>query len=299
MEQPIQGYRPRSRTYRIFAITREEIKIAFKNPWARLCILFAYVTVSGYLFINYLLASTQKLQKFIAPQGGIALCRDQLNNGFIIALAAVLTAVIGGPLISRDIRLGGITMYFSKSITRFDYLLGKFLALLIYLGSVTFLPAFILQLGLITLSPLGISLWQHLLNTISILAHSLIIIIPSCAMILAFSSFSKSPYPSSILWLFIFLGGNVASDLTYLLTQKEWSKMISLMNNFRYVGSYLYNLDPSRRIFDPLGEIELMGIDPLRLMDLPLWQPALVLIGITLLSGLVVLRRLRYLEATA
>ncbi len=68
-----------------------------------------------------------------------------------VALALVMTVVIGPSLISRDLANNAVPLYLARPFSRFEYVLGKMSPLLILLSAITWVPAillFILQVGL-------------------------------------------------------------------------------------------------------------------------------------------------------
>ena len=80
--------------------------------------------------------------------------RDGANKSLFVysMILMVLSATVGASIISRDVRHRALLMYFSRSITRADYLLGKFLALVLFLLLVTLGPGLLLFLGQLGMS---------------------------------------------------------------------------------------------------------------------------------------------------
>jgi len=54
--------------------------------------------------------------------------------------AVLLAALVGGPLISEDRRAHALPLYFSRPISHFDYVFGKFLAFAFFLGLLLLAP---------------------------------------------------------------------------------------------------------------------------------------------------------------
>ena len=112
----------------------------------------------------------------------------------------VLSATVGASLIARDVRHRALLMYFSRSITRADYLLGKFLSLVVFLLIVTLGPGLLLFLGQLGMSQERLTFGQRMGDLLAITLHSLILTVPMSSVVLAFSSLTKRTYLAAILW---------------------------------------------------------------------------------------------------
>jgi ABC-2 type transport system permease protein len=70
---------------------------------------------------------------------------------FQVALALVMTVIVGPSLISRDMANNAVPLYLARPFSRFEYVIGKMSPLVILLSAITWVPAmllFILQVSL-------------------------------------------------------------------------------------------------------------------------------------------------------
>jgi ABC-type transport system involved in multi-copper enzyme maturation permease subunit len=191
-----------------------------------------------------------------------------------------LSATVGASMIARDVRHHALVMYFSRSITRLDYLVGKFLALVLFLLLVTLGPGVLLWSGQIGMSQEKLSWAQRLGDLLAITLHSLILTVPMSAVVLAFSSLTKRTYVAAILWAAFFFSSLTFSTILEGVLKSSWPKLLSWANLTAHLGDLCY---PGRGPSTPV-------------LDCGWGPPFAILLGLTTLSLAVVWRRLRSTE---
>lgn len=124
--------------------------------------------------------------------------------------AVVMVLIIGmiaPPLISQDIRSRAFLLYFSRPLTRFEYILGKVATLCAYLGMISAVPAIVLYLLGVVLSPslsVMTATWDLPLR---ILAASAVLMIPTSALALCLSSITQESRYAGFAWFAIWILG--------------------------------------------------------------------------------------------
>jgi ABC-2 type transport system permease protein len=130
-------------------------------------------------------------------------------------MAMLVIGMIAPPLIARDVRTRAFLMYFSKPISRIEYILGKMLIVGAYLMFITTAPALgCYFFGIALSSDLSVlaETWDLPLR---IVLASLIFIIPSVSVALMFSSLTSETRFAAFAW-FAFWGlGFIAWNVTY------------------------------------------------------------------------------------
>ncbi|HLE95784.1 MAG TPA: ABC transporter permease subunit [Candidatus Thermoplasmatota archaeon] len=109
----------------------EEVRRALQNPWARFALMLAFAYSVVYLGSLWTLKqsrgdSVHTMENF--------LYFVNLLRWAALAIAAVMT----GPSLLEDQRRGALELYFSRAVTKADYLAGKVLAVL----GLTFISVF-------------------------------------------------------------------------------------------------------------------------------------------------------------
>ena len=278
-----QSYTPWTGTYtsrasRVGAMIAMELAQPFKNIWVLMTVLLAFSVVGSWLLLLFFASSSQILPPFAV---GNRIYREGFYNFPLFSMILmVLSGTVGASLIARDVRHRALLMYFSRSITRADYLLGKFLALVLFLLITTLGPGLLLFVGQIGMSQERLTLAQRLGDLGAITLHSLILTVPMSAIVLAFSSLTKRTYLAAILWaMFYFISGSLGPVLSFTL-KSDWPKMLSWTLLTSHLGDLCY---PARTPSPPI-------------LDCGWLPPVLILGSITVLSLALVWRRLRSVE---
>jgi hypothetical protein len=268
-----------SRWGRIRAIVAMELAQPFKNVWLLLVLVLAFMIVGGWLIILFFAATQQVLPPFAA---GNRIYRDGFYNFFFFSMILmILSATMGASLIARDLRHNALVMYFSRAITRFDYLAGKFLALSLFLLTATLGPGLLLWMGQAGMGQEKLTLGARLADLGAITLHSLILVVPVASMVLAFSSFTRRTYVAGILWATFYFGSLIFSAVLQATLKEDWPKLVSWTNLTAHLGDLCY---PAR------------GLPGKRVLDCGWIEPFAILGSVTALSLLLVWRRLRSVE---
>jgi hypothetical protein len=122
-------------------------------------------------------------------------------------LLLMVVGMISPPLISQDIRSRAFLIYFSRPLTRIDYLLGKLMSLWGYLAVISTLPALSLYLLGVLLSPkvsVVMATWDLPLR---ILGASVVLMLPTSVLALCCSSLTQESRYASFAWFAIWILG--------------------------------------------------------------------------------------------
>jgi hypothetical protein len=171
-------------------------------------------------------------------------------------------------------------MYFSRSITRLDYLLGKFLALALFLLCVTLGPGLLLWFGQGGMTQEKIPFAQRLGDLAAVCGHSLILVVPMAAVVTGLSSLTKRSYLAAVLWSGLYFGSLAFSEALPRIVKAEWPKLLSWQNLTAHLGDFLYP-----------------GAGVKHALDFGWAEPFAILGGLTVLGLALAYRRLRALEA--
>ena len=123
------------------------------------------------------------------------------------AIMVLVVGIIAPPLISQDVRSRAFLLYFSRPITRSEYVLGKSATLWFYLAMITTAPALSLYVLGILLSPnyeVILATWDLPLR---ILAASVVLMLPTAALALCISSMTEESRYAGFAWFAIWIMG--------------------------------------------------------------------------------------------
>lgn len=261
-----QSYQPWTGSYgsragRVWAMVRLEIVQPFRNVWVLIVVLATFALVLAWLLILFIGATSAgagAAGSLAAPfLSGNWLYREGFYNfpaltlpnapvappntpSLFAMILMFLSATVGSSLIARDLKYNALLLYFSRAITRADYLAGKFLTLVLFLLFVTLVPGLLLFAGSLGISGDKLTMGQRLGDLLGIVLHSLVLTVPMSAAVLAFSSLTKRPYVAAILWTTLFFASWIFSAVLGGLVREEWCRMVSWMNLTIHLGNLCY-----------------------------------------------------------
>jgi ABC-2 type transport system permease protein len=200
---------------------------------------FALDTVSSQLQANVESLAEQRHQ-FWTSLLMVLLRRSQ------VFLLIPMVGLIAPPLISQDVRSRGFLLYFSRPLSQFQYIIGKAATLILYLSLITVLPALLLYVFGVLLSP-DLSIvrytWDLPLRSI---AASMLIIVPCTCLSLMFSSVTTESRYAAFAWFAVWIFGAVAYASVLPIVGPGGSALIqslSLLHLFSDVAQWVLDSD--------------------------------------------------------
>jgi ABC-type transport system involved in multi-copper enzyme maturation permease subunit len=204
-------------------------------------------------------------------------------QGYVVM--AVL-ALAGSILIGNDYQHGSLPFYLSKPLGRWHYLIGKFLAVGLFINMTTTLPALLLfaECGLME----GVRYYQNRWELVlGILGYGAVLTVVLSLLVIALASWLRKTVPLMMVWVgLLFFGRIFATSLVdWLGYGPEW-RLIDLWNNMYILGSWCLEANPM------LEENRLFKNRP----QPAEWQAALVLLAVCVVCILYLNRRIRAVE---
>jgi len=123
---------------------------------------------------------------------------------------AILIGLVAPPLIARDLRTRAFLLYFARPITRIEYLLGKSFTVWFFTAMITTLPALLLFFEAVMLSSELSVLADTWHLPLRLLVASAVLIVPTTAVALCFSSLTRENRYASFGWFAVWINGEVA-----------------------------------------------------------------------------------------
>jgi ABC-2 type transport system permease protein len=182
-----------------------------------------------------------------------------LSNFFRYPQALIMALVVGiiaPPLVAKDVRSKAFMLYFSRPLTRIEYILGKMGVLWGYLLLITTIPALCLYVLGVFLSPQLSVIAQTWDLPLRILGASAVLMLPTAALALALSSLTSESRYATFAWFGIwavgwvayaivnasFLPGSRSPGQTALV---ERVALASLYHTLGQVQNWVFGLEPS------------------------------------------------------
>jgi ABC-type transport system involved in multi-copper enzyme maturation permease subunit len=199
-------------------------------------------------------------------------------EGYTVMIVLALT---GSILIGNDLRHGSLPYYLSKPISLWDYLLGKGLAVAVFVNLMTTGPAIVLfvQYGLL-------ESWDYFLDDghllVGILGYGLILTISLTSILLATATWLRKTVPLIMTWttIFFFCRLLATAMVDTLQFHPRW-RLIDLWNSTYLLGNLCLDVP----------------LDRIRPPSQPAWyEAALVLGGVSLTCLSYLILRIRAVE---
>lgn len=173
----------------------------------------------------------------------------------------IVVAIVGPRLVSEDLRTRALSLYFSKPLTRADYLLGKLAVVAFWVGMVTLGPALALYGLSIAFSPDLDTIAQTIWVVPRVVLFSLLLMIGTGAPMLALSSLARNPRFLGFIWAGVWVLSMVTStvlqeslfDDRYQVdphthqvvihkAEGDWTGLVSFSTNFHAVSFRLFDV---------------------------------------------------------
>jgi len=252
------------------------IRSVFKKRRAKL--LFAFCSILFLVFLGAIYISTKEELKMLSDlvrviQSDAAIFYHFYINPFMVFSLILLAIFSGSDLISRDIQFQSITLYLSKPISRWDYLVGKYSIVLFYLLLYTLLPGTLLILAkIIFTGKITISLYLLLAAVIFPIVYCLFF----AATILLCSSLSQNNRFVILLFILFFFATQPLAEILREIFKSHYFKYIGITNNLQQFGALVFHQEPAFKA--------------------PLWPSAVIVICLTLLFTYLIHLRLKRIE---
>jgi len=200
-------------------------------------------------------------------------------EGYVVV---IVLALAGSVLVGNDFAHGSLPFYLSKPIGRWHYVLGKCLAIGVFVNLVTTVPAVLLWLEAGLLDDWQTYYLGNLGLLAGILAYGLVLTITLSLLVVATAVWLRRTVPLAMAWMGAFvltrvLAGWLVDGLNY---GEAW-RLIDLWNDLYLVGLWCLGADPAtiRPQTQP-----------------PFWAAALVVAGVCAGSLLYLRRRVQAVE---
>jgi len=146
----------------------------------------------------------------------------------------------GAGLIANDRKFNALSIYFSKPVSFWDYIGGKFLVISFYGGLITFIPSIILFFMQVVLSKNTIFLKTYFWIPFSLFGYTLLILCTLGGLMLALSSISKGTRSAAI---FFFAILTFPESFRSILSRVPNIGLISLNADLRQIAAVLFGLE--------------------------------------------------------
>ena len=184
---------------------------------------------------------------------------------------------VAAPAVADDIRTGALQFYFSRPVTRIQYMAGKVVAVAVLVTLVSAAPALVLSLFRTLLSLNGEEALVGLGQAVRVLAYAPVFAAVFSVPPVYLSSLGRRTGVIRGLWAMVFFFSWIFGEGMASATDVQWFALLSLPTDLLLVGQHLFGHEPSHAV--------------------PWYLPLGVLLGVVGGSAALLLHRLRKVEA--
>jgi ABC-2 type transport system permease protein len=188
----------------------------------------------------------------INPERVLETFRDQLKingSGATYAnliwyegyLVMIVLALAGAVLVGNDFRFGSLPFFLSKPLGRWHYVLGKCLAVAIFVNAMTTLLALILwiEYGLLDSWGYFAQTWRLALG---IVGYGVLMTVVLCLMLVATASWLRKTVPMIMVWTTVFVFARGLGEILVRVSDNPRWRLIDLWSDMYVVGCWLMRL---------------------------------------------------------
>lgn len=224
-----------SHPYRWWVITRQGIlQLARKKSF----LVLMFLSMIPFLVRSIMLYVTVVMGRFSFARLEPKFFEDFLSQQMFFTF--IITIYAGAGLIANDLKANALQIYFSKAITRRDYMIGKLGVPVFFISLVTLVPALLLFLLAAVFHTSLAFLIQNYWVVASIAGYSAIIIFTNALVILALSALGRSSRFAGINFAAVIFFSQILYGILFAMLRSTRIAWISLWNNLRQVGDFLF-----------------------------------------------------------
>ena len=201
-------------------------------------------------------------------------------------LILMIVGFVTPTLISQDLRSRAYLLYFSRPIGKLEYILGKFAVPAAYIVFVSTLPALILYVFAILMSPSVDVFWTTWDIPIRIILSTFVLVIPTASFALMLSSLTEESRYASFAWFATWILGHGAWAAVVV---GEAIRMRTPVRDTLAIQSDMVRKWSPLSIYNNLGDVQSWIFGFLTFEEI--WPAFAVLVAITVISILVLSRR--------
>lgn len=190
-----------------------------------------------------------------------------------------VTVYVGAGLIANDRRANALQIYLSKPLTRAEYVFGKLAVLMTFLLLVTWVPAIVLLIVQIAFAGNFVFLRNNVFLFPAITLFTFLQVTLVATTMLALSSLSNSSRYVGILYASVIFFSSAVYGVIFVVTRNTVFSWISFPANIEQIGDLIFRLPPKYETPWPVS--------------------LLIIVGLIVLSGIILERRVRGVEVVA
>jgi len=262
-------------------ITRYGIKLTFKKKFFKFFFFFTLIPALTFLVGIYISERLEDFRFMVRGQADFLQInplyfKSYFTNDFLLFMMVMMLVFVGAGLISDDLKFNSLQLYFSRPIKKKDYLFGKAAVIFFYLSMITLIPGIVFLVMKLIFSGSFKFLSAYPWLPFSVLGYSLLVTGFFTLYALFLSSVSKNRRYVGILIFGIYVFLDILFDIFYGIFKNQHFSLLSIKANLQQLGASIFRQKP------PFASGVIF--------------PFLILLGLSVIAGLVLKRKVRGVE---
>ncbi len=231
-------------------ISRHAIKQSFRRKFFKF--LF-FSTLVPALFTLTMIYVSERLGDFaFLTSDTDALSFFEVNPVFfmryfsewLLFMIVLLLVFCGAGLIADDLKYNSLQLYFSRPITKKDYVLGKASVIVFFLSLITVVPGLVFVVMKLLFAGSFQFLRQFPWLPFSVVAYSAFIILFFTFYTLLLSSLNKNRRYVAVLIFGLYMFTDILFGIFHGIFRNPYFALLSIKNNLKQVGAALFGQEP-------------------------------------------------------
>ena len=231
-------------------ISRYAIKLSFRRKFFKF--LF-FSTLVPALFTLTMIYVSERLGDFaFLTNDTDALSFFEVNPVFfmryfsewLLFMIVLLLVFCGAGLIADDLKYNSLQLYFSRPLTKKDYVLGKASVIVFFLSLITVVPGLVFVVMKLLFAGSFQFLRQFPWLPFSVVAYSAFIILFFTFYTLLLSSLNKNRRYVAVLIFGLYVFTDILFGIFHGIFRNPYFALLSIKNNLNQVGAVLFGQEP-------------------------------------------------------
>lgn len=226
-------------------IAQHGIRQVFRKKFSKIIFFASSITFLVFLFIVYAIAKPE-LKMFTkavaALQTDASMINMYLNIGPFVFMLLFLLMFAGAGMISQDIRFKSFTLYFSRPVSRIDYIKGKLSSVLFFYLAFTLVPALFLLFEKMVLSG-NFSVEPR--AVLGAIVYPIVVGIYLSSLILLLSSITGNTKMVYIMIFGALYVPEIIANIFRATFDSDYFMFLSIWTNLKQFGSWIFGVEPA------------------------------------------------------
>jgi len=230
-------------------ITRLGIRLAFKRKFFKFAFSLSFLPAFVFLAGIYLSERLQDFRGFIQKDAVPIQVLPKyflsyLTADFLLFMTVILLIFCAAGLVADDLKHNALQLYFSRPLTKWDYLLGKAAVVIFFVLLLTFVPGLLLLVFKLIFSGSFAFVVDHPGLPLAIAVYSAMAAVFFASYSLLLSSLCRNRRTASFLIFGVYVFSDMLAGILQGIFRSPYAGLVSVKSNLKIAASPLFGVKP-------------------------------------------------------